>query len=278
MSQKFILAGVMGWPVAHSRSPLIHNHWIAQYKLHGAYGHFPVQPNHLETAIRGLSALGLAGCNITIPHKVTAMQFVDWVDPHAQKVGAINTIVVQPDGALHGYNNDGFGYTQSIREKHPQWQPKDQTVVILGAGGACRAILVALLEEGVGQIRLLNRTLSKAQELAQEFGPKVLALDWSERHSALADAQLLVNTTSQGMQGHAPLDIELHDLPVSALVSDIVYTPLDTPLLAAAQQKGNPTIQGLGMLVHQARPAFKSWFGVMPSVSTELYSALFKTL
>ena len=270
MSQKFILAGVMGWPVAHSRSPLIHNHWIAQYKLHGAYGHFPVQPNHLETAIRGLSALGLAGCNITIPHKVTAMQFVNWVDPHAQKVGAINTIVVQPDGALHGYNNDGFGYIQSIREARPNWRASQGPIVVLGAGGASRAILVALIEDGAKEIRLINRNIEKAQALASEFGASIQAHPWNQRDQALANASLIVNTTSLGMHGQPELEIHLDELPTSALVSDIVYSPLETTLLRNAKLRGNPTANGLGMLLHQARPAFESWFGILPSVDDEL--------
>ena len=278
MHQKFIMAGVMGWPVAHSRSPLIHNHWIHQYQLTGAYGLFPVQPDQIEVAIRGLGALGLAGCNITIPHKVAAMRCVDWIDPLAKQVGAINTIVVQPNGELHGYNNDGFGYLQSIQANYPDWQANHQTVVMLGAGGAARAILVALLNEGVSEIRLVNRTKEKADELAREFGARVQAYDWSKRHQALSGAHLLVNTTSQGMQGQPSLDIQLDELSPTALVTDIVYTPLETPLLAAARARGNPTTNGLGMLIHQARPAFKAWFGVMPDVSPDLHQKLVSTL
>lgn len=268
----------MGWPVSHSRSPLIHNHWIKQYQLSGAYGRFAVDPSNLEAAVRGLAALGLAGCNITIPHKVAAMQYVDWLTPMAKQVGAINTIVVQADGSLHGHNNDGFGYVASIQEHHPDWRAQDKTVVMFGAGGAARAILVALLNEGVAQIRLVNRTREKADALAQEFGARIHTVDWKERHQALAGADLLVNTTNQGMQGCSPLDIHLNDLPKSALVSDIVYTPLETPLLAQARTRGNPTINGLGMLIHQARPAFEAWFGVMPSVSEELYQTLTSSL
>ena len=277
MNQQFIMAGVMGWPVAHSRSPLIHNHWIKQHQLSGAYGRFPVEPKKLEAAIRGLSALGIAGCNITIPHKVAAMQYMDWVAPLAHQVGAINTVVVQADGTLHGYNNDGFGYIQSIKEHHPTWSAKNQTVVMLGAGGAARAILVALLHEGASEIRLINRTKEKADALAHEFGARVQTCDWEKRTQALAGADLLVNTTSQGMQGYAPLDIQLDELPRSALVSDIVYTPLETPLLSMAHARGNPTVNGLGMLIHQARPAFEAWFGVMPAASPELYQNVLAT-
>ena len=272
------MAGVMGWPVAHSRSPLIHNHWIHQYKLNGAYGFFPVQPDQIETAIRGLGALGLAGCNITIPHKVSAMRCVDWIDPLAKQVGAINTIVVQANGELHGYNNDGFGYLQSIHANHPHWHAQHKTVIMLGAGGAARAILVALLNAGVNEIRLVNRTRDKADALAQEFGDRIKPCDWAERSQALAGADLLVNTTSQGMQGYAPLDIQLSELPTTALVSDIVYTPLETPLLSMARSRGNPTVDGLGMLIHQARPAFEAWFGVLPEVTSELHQKVVSTL
>jgi shikimate dehydrogenase len=277
MNHTFIMAGVMGWPVSHSRSPVIHNHWIHQYGLTGAYGLFAVEPNQLETAVRGLKALGLAGCNITIPHKVEAMRYVDWVDPTALRMGAINTIVVQADGALHGFNNDGYGYLQSLHDAQPNWQACSGPAVILGAGGASRAIVVSLIEAGATEIRILNRTHSKAEELAQEFGKTVRAFNWSERGDALHGAALLVNTTSLGMHGENVLDIDLSQLPTSAIVSDAIYIPLETPLLAAARLRGNTTINGLGMLLHQARPAFKAWFGVMPDVTPELKNAVMAT-
>ncbi len=277
MKHTFIMAGVMGLPVAHSRSPVIHNHWIKQYGLAGAYGLFTVQPNQLETAIRGLKALGLAGCNITIPHKVDAMQYMDWVEPLALRMGAINTIVVQADGALHGFNNDGYGYLQSLREAQPSWQADAGPAVVLGAGGAARAIVVSLIDAGATEIRILNRTRSKAEDLAQEFGQVVTAFDWSERSDALNNAALLVNTTNQGMHGESALDIDLTQLPTSALVSDAIYIPLETPLLATARLRGNTTVNGLGMLLHQARPAFNAWFGVMPEVTPELKNAIMAT-
>mgnify|MGYP000703368946 CR=1 FL=1 len=277
MNNSFIIAGVMGWPVAHSRSPLIHNHWIRQFNLSGAYGFFPVQPNNLESAIRGLQALGLAGCNITIPHKVNAMAYVDWVHPLAKRIGAINTIVVKADGTLHGFNNDGYGYLQSLREAQPNWQADTGPAVVLGAGGAARAIVVSLIDAGATEIRILNRTRSKAEELAQEFGQVITAYDWSERADALNNAALLINTTNQGMHGESALDIDLTQLPTSALVSDAIYIPLETPLLAAARLRGNTTVNGLGMLLHQARPAFKAWFGVMPEVTPELKNAIMAT-
>lgn len=268
----------MGWPVAHSRSPAIHNFWIKQLKLQGAYGLFAVEPQNLQAAMRGLAALGLAGCNITIPHKVEAMKYVDWVDPLAQRIGAINTIVVQPNGELHGFNHDGFGYLQSLYEAQPDWQPNKGPVVLIGAGGAARAILVSLLDAGATEIRILNRTKSKADALAQEFGSAVKAMDWNERNDALTDAALLINTTNQGMHGQPALEIALEQLPSSALVSDIIYVPLETPLLKDARLRGHTTVNGLGMLLHQAQPAFKAWFGSTPEVNTALYEAIVATL
>lgn len=278
MNNTFTLAGVMGWPVAHSRSPLIHNHWIHKHNLNGAYGMFPVAPEQLQTAIRGLKALGMAGCNITIPHKVSAMQLVDWVDPLAQRIGAINTIVVQADGSLHGYNNDGFGYIQSLLEAQPGWQATTGPAVVIGAGGAARAIVVALLDAGATEVRVINRTRSKADEFAQEFGPRVTSISWESRQDALSDAALLVNTTNQGMHGQPALDLPLMQLPCNALVSDAVYVPLETPLLTAAKLRGNPTVNGLGMLIHQARPAFQAWFGVLPDADKALYEKVIKTI
>ena len=278
MNKKYIMAGVIGWPIAHSRSPAIHNHWIQQYNLCGAYGQFPVEINNLEMAIQGLKALGLAGCNITIPHKVAAMRHMDWIDPLAQRMGAINTIVVQADGALHGFNNDGFGYIQSLHEAQPSWRANAGPVVILGAGGAARAIVVSLLDAGAEEIRILNRTRDKAEALAQEFGSRITTSEWQERHEALSGCALLVNTTSLGMHGQEALEINLAQLPTSALVSDAIYVPLETPLLAQARKRGNSTVNGLGMLLHQARPAFHAWFGVMPEVTPELRQTIIATL
>jgi shikimate dehydrogenase len=274
MNHPFVMAGVMGWPVAHSRSPAIHNYWIRQHQCQGAYGLFPVQPQNLQAAVRGIQALGLAGCNITIPHKVDAMKWVDWVAPLAQRMGAINTIVVQADGALHGFNNDGFGFLESLKEAQPTWRADAGPVVVIGAGGAARAIVLSLLDAGATEVRILNRTRSKADELAQEFGARASAYDWAERNNALSGAALLVNTTDQGMHGQPALDIDLAQLPTSALVSDAIYIPLETPLLAAARLRGNTTVNGLGMLLHQARPAFHAWFGVMPEVTPALWAAV----
>lgn len=274
----YTLAGVMGWPVAHSRSPAIHGHWIRQYGLNGHYVLLPVQPEHLGDAVRGLRALGFAGCNLTIPHKVAALALVDRVDPLAARIGAVNTLVVEKDGALAGYNTDAYGYIQSLLDAQPHWRADAGPVTVLGAGGAARAILVALAERGAKEIRLCNRSLDKAQALAAEFGAPIRAIPWEQRADALDGCALLVNTTSLGMKGQAPLEISLDQLPQHALVSDIIYVPLETPLLAAARARGHVAVDGLGMLLNQARPAFEHWFGVRPELTPELRRLIEATL
>ena len=277
-NQPYRLAGVMGWPVGHSRSPVIHNHWIAQLGLRGAYVLLPVQPEKLDDALRSLPVLGFAGCNLTIPHKVAALEIVDRVDLLAQRIGAVNTVVVEADGTLTGLNTDGFGYIQSLLDVQPDWQADAGPVVVVGAGGAARAIIVASVEPGAKEIRLTNRSVDKAKDMAAEFGRQVNAVPWEDRHEALSGAALLVNTTNQGMHGEPALDLNLRQLPSTALVSDIIYIPMETPLLAAARARGNATVNGLGMLLHQARPAFAAWFGVLPEVSPALFEQIQATL
>ena len=276
-SNRFKLAGVMGMPIFQSRSPLIHNHWIAVHCIQAAYGHFPVQIDQVESAIRGLSALGLAGCNITLPHKVKAMALMDHLTPLAQRVGAINCIVVQADGSLHGHNNDGYGYLQSIRDDKPDWRADAGPITLLGAGGAARAVIIALIDAGAQEIRLLNRSRDKAQELAA-LNPQVVTVhDWSERHAALAGAAMLINTTNQGMYDQPPLDLLLDELPRSALVSDLIYVPLETPLIKAAKARGHVAVNGLGMLLNQAVPAFEAWFGIKPVIDAVLRQKILAT-
>jgi len=267
----------MGWPIAHSRSPLIHSHWIAEHGLRGAYVPLAVNPLKLPAAIDGLKALGFAGCNLTLPHKIEALPWVDEVDAMAQRIGAVNTLSVGSNGSLHGTNTDAFGFIQSLHEADKAWRADAGPAVVLGAGGAARAVVWALADAGASDIRLLNRSPDKAQALADELGATVKALDWSERHAALDGAALLVNTTTQGMQGQPALALQLDALPVQALVSDIVYTPLQTDLLQRAAARGNPTVNGLGMLLHQARPAFAAWFGVMPEVTPALWAKVLAT-
>ena len=274
----FALAGVMGWPVAHSRSPLIHNYWLEKYGFAGSYVQLAVAPGDLSVALPGLAALGFKGCNITIPHKVDVLKLVHSLDANATRVGAVNTVVVLPDGQLKGMNTDGFGYIQSLLDAKPDWRADAGPITVLGAGGAARAVVLALKEQGAIEIRLLNRSPDKAKALADEFGVPIIALPWQQRHTALADCALLVNTTSMGMHSGPELDLNLGKLPASAVVSDIIYVPLQTPLLAAAQARGNLTINGLGMLLNQARPAFEAWFGVLPAITHELRTLIEKTL
>ncbi len=269
-NKPFKLAGVMGMPVLQSRSPIIHNYWIAEHGLNAAYGHFPVRIERVEDAVRGLSALGLAGCNITQPHKLAAIGLMDWLSPLARRIGAINCIVVQDDGTLHGFNFDAEGFIESLLESRPYWRASDGPAVVLGAGGAARAVVCALIEQGATEIRLINRTRDKAEGLAELAPTVVTVYDWSVRHDALDGASLLVNTTNQGMYGQPPLELDLTALPQAALVSDLIYVPLETSLLKAARERGHDTVNGLGMLLHQAVPAFEAWFGVRPKVGDEV--------
>ena len=275
---RFLLAGIMGWPVMHSRSPKLHNHWMAKHGLAGAYVPLAVEPARLGPALRALPALGFAGCNLTIPHKVAALTLIDSVEPAARRIGAVNTIVVGPDGHLEGRNTDGTGYIHSILDAAPGWRADAGPIVVLGAGGGARALLVSLIDRGAGEIRLLNRTPERAAALAAELGRPITPWRWSERGDALAGATMLINTTSLGMVGQPGLEIALDALPASALVSDIVYVPRETPLLEAARLRGNPTVNGLGMLLHQARLAFAAWFAIQPEVTSQLRAEIEATL
>jgi shikimate dehydrogenase len=267
---RFLLAGLMGFPVMHSRSPKLHNYWLAQHGLTGAYLPLAIRTEGLRAALRALPALGFSGCNLTIPHKEAALAIVDRVDPVARRIGAMNCVVVAPDGSLEGQNHDAFGYIESIREAQPNWRADAGPIVVIGAGGGARAVLVSLIDQGAREIRLVNRTPARAAALQRDLGGPIAALPWEQRGTALGGAAMLINATNQGMVGAPPLELALDALPPTALVSDIVYIPRETPLLAAARKRGNLTVNGLGMLLHQARPAFRAWFGIMPEVTPEL--------
>jgi shikimate dehydrogenase len=277
-ADRFLLAGVMGWPVMHSRSPILHNYLFAKYGLTGTYVPLAIKPENLAGALRGLSPLGFSGCNITIPHKERALAIIDHVDPVARRVGAISCVVVRPDGSLAGTNNDAFGFVQNILQVQPEWRADAGPAVVIGAGGGARAVLYSLADRGAREIRVVNRTFARAESVAREFGAPVSAFAWEERHLALDGAATLVNTTSQGMVGQPALDLGLDKLPSSALVCDIVYVPVNTPLLVAARRRGNPTVDGLGMLLHQVRPAWKAWFGLDPEVTPELRAQVEATI
>jgi shikimate dehydrogenase len=268
----------MGWPVMHSRSPALHGFLLQQHGLYGAYVPLAIKPEGLEAALRALPALCFAGCNLTIPHKQAAMAMVDEVDEAAKAIGAASCVTVGDDGRLSATNNDWFGYVEGVLEIHPDWRADAGPIVVIGAGGGSRAVVYALVRRGVGEIRLVNRTRSRAEALANDIVGPITVVDWDARADALDGAAMLVNATSQGMVGNPPLDIDLAHLPKEALVSDIVYIPAETPLLAAARLRGNPTVRGLGMLLHQARPAWRSWFGIDVSLTPELRAAIEATL
>ncbi len=269
LSGKARLAGVMGWPVEHSLSPRLHGYWLEQYGIDGAYVPLAVQPDDLPTAVAALPALGFRGVNLTLPHKERALRLCHETDDLTQRIGAVNTIVVR-DGRLVGSNSDAFGFLENLKEGAPDWRATAAPAVVLGAGGASRAVVAALVDAGVPELRLVNRTRERAEALAVSLGGPTTVHGWDRREAALAEAGLLVNTTTLGMAGQPSLDLDLGALPAGAVVTDIVYTPLMTPLLRAARARGNPVVDGLGMLLHQARPGFEAWYGVRPEVTPAL--------
>jgi shikimate dehydrogenase len=269
-------ACVIGWPVEHSRSPLIHRYWLKQYGIDGAYEKEAVPPGEAEAFLRSLAKRGYAGANVTLPHKLAALKAADAADEAAYAIGAANTLWLDAAGRLNATNTDAYGFMTNLNEQAPQWNKERHPVLVIGAGGATRAILYGLLQAGAAKVLLTNRTSSKAETLANYFGPMsktadwIELVDWKKRDGAVADCGLIVNTTSLGMTGEPPLDLDLAELGKDAVVADIVYTPLLTPLLAAARNRGRTTVDGLGMLLHQAVPGFELWFGVRPEVTKEL--------
>jgi shikimate dehydrogenase len=274
------LAGIMGWPVAHSRSPALHGFWLAEHRIDGAYVPLAVPPDRLEQALRALPALGFRGCNLTIPHKQAALAAMDRVDPTARGIGAMNTVVVADDGSLEGSNTDVYGFRENLREQAGDWDPGAGPAVVLGSGGSARSVVAALTEAGAAEIRLVNRTIERAEALARDLaqpGTRTTVHAWDERAEVLRDAGILVNTTSLGMDKESSLELDLRALPVSAVVVDIVYVPLETGLLAAARRRGHRVVDGLGMLLHQGRPGFAAWFGAAPQVTPALRAAMLTT-
>ena len=269
-AERFHMAAVMGWPVMHSRSPMMHNFWMDQQGLAGTYVPLAIEPGQIGPALRALHPLGFAGCNLTIPHKQDAMEIVDEVDDIARKIGAISCVVVREDGSLFGTNNDWLGFRGNLRQFFLDWQADAGPVTVIGAGGGSRAVCYALTQEGATDIRLVNRTRDRAERLAEELGGPITVHPWEDRHDLLDGVTMAVNVTSQGMQGETALDIDLDKLPGDAIAADIIYIPLETPFLAAARERGNPTLNGVGMLLHQGPPAWKRWFGIEPEVSAKL--------
>lgn len=273
-TRPFGLAGLIGLPVAQSRSPVIHDHWLAEHGIPGRYVPLPVTAEGLPAALAGLAALGFRGCNVTMPHKRAVIPHLARIDPAARRIDAVNTVVVEADGTLSGSNSDGAGFLQSVLDACPGWRAEAGPVLLVGAGGAARSVAVALLAAGVRDLRVVNRSPDKAEAMAAEFGPRVAALPWARRADALADLALLVNTTDRGMAGKPALDLALARLGAGTIAADLIYTPLETPFLAEARARGNPTVNGLGMLLHQARFGFHAWYGVMPAITPGLIRAV----
>ena len=269
ISGKARLAGVIGWPVGHSRSPRLHNYWLERLTIDGAYVPLAVAPGDLAAVLAALPRMGFAGANLTVPHKEAALALVDQLDPLAARIGAVNTLVVE-DGKLIGRNTDAFGFLENLRRGAPAWSPESGPALVLGAGGAARAVVAALIEAGVPEIRLANRSAERARMLAAALGGPIRPLAWEAREAALADVALVVNTTTLGMDGMAPLELNLDRLPSGSVVNDIVYVPLKTKLLVDAERRGNVVVDGLGMLLWQAVPGFEAWFGRRPEVDSAL--------
>jgi shikimate dehydrogenase len=262
-------ACVIGWPVAHSRSPLIHGHWLAQYGIEGSYGREAVAPGDLAGFIERLGCSGYVGCNVTLPHKEAVYGLVEVHDDMTRRIEAVNTLYLE-GGRLLGFNSDAYGFVAHLRSVLPEWRGEGTDVVVLGAGGAARAIVAGLLAEGVNRITIANRTEARGKALTVHFGAQVDTVPWPQLADRLTRCDLLVNTTQLGMAGQPALDIDLDGLPIGAAVADVVYVPLETDLLRQARARGNPAIDGLGMLLHQAVPGFEVWFGVRPEVTPQL--------
>ncbi len=278
--------GVIGYPIGHSRSPLIHRYWLSQYGISGRYDAIEIRPNQLADFLSQLSEQGFRGINLTIPHKEKALSFLDYLEDDCHHVGAVNTILVTDDRGLVGLNTDIFGFIENLRQKAPhslhfsKKSPYHQAF-ILGAGGVARACLSALCGAGYEHIIIANRTIERAQSLASDFSnarSRVSVLEWHHRSAVMKDIDLLINATSLGMVDSLDLDIDLNMAPHHAVIYDLIYAPLQTSLLKKARQRGLCVVDGLGMLIHQARPAFASWFGVFPDATSELRSLVIRDL
>jgi shikimate dehydrogenase len=269
-AHKIPLAAVIGYPVAHSKSPRLHQHWLKKYGIEGHYVPLEVKPEDLETVLRTMPKAGFVGTNITVPHKEAALEIADVTTDRATLIGAANTLIFREDGKIHADNTDGFGFFENLRQGAPGWDPTSGPAVVLGAGGASRAIITSLLSAGVPEILLTNRTKIRAEALKQEFGARITVVDWVQAGNVLEDAALVVNTTSLGMVGCPELRLPLDGLTPKTVVTDIVYTPLKTRLLQVAEEAGCHVVDGIGMLIYQGIPGFERWFGQRPEVDEEI--------
>lgn len=276
MSSPIPLAGVLGHPAAHSLSPRLHRHWLRRYALAGHYVPLDVAADDLRDVLATMPRMGFVGANVTIPHKETVLRLCDLVTDRAALVGAVNTLIFRPDGKIHGDNTDGYGFLANLRQAVPSWQPKAGPCAVFGAGGASRAVIVALLEVGVPEIRIANRSRPRAEALRSEFGARLRVHDWVKPGPMLEGAVTVVNTTSLGMEGQPPFKLPLDGIEPGALVTDLVYRPLDTAFLQRAREAGCLTVDGLGMLLHQAVPGFERWFGQRPEVDDDVRRAVLR--
>lgn len=267
-------AAVIGTPIAHSLSPKLHGYWLKRYGLPGSYTAIDVPEQALEKKLKQMAKDGFIGANVTLPHKVSMLQIADQFTDRATLIGAANTLVFKEDGRIFADNTDAYGFLASMRQGAPNWAPESGPALVLGAGGAARAVIVALAEAGVPEIIVANRTRAKAEALCADFGARLRALDWVQAGMALQEARTLVNTTSLGMAGGQDLKLSLENLSPDCVVSDIVYRPLRTPLLDGAAAKGCTTVDGLGMLLHQGVPGFERWFGIRPEVDAATRTAV----
>lgn len=268
------LAGVIGWPIGHSRSPRLHGHWLDRYGIRGHYVPMPVAPEHLGQVLHSLPRAGFVGVNVTIPHKEAALALADVVTDRAALIGAANTLIFRPDGRIHADNTDGYGFVANLQQQAPQWDAAAGPAAVIGAGGAARAVVAALIECGVPELRVTNRTRIRADRFRSEFGARVVVYEWAQIGNMLDGAATVVNATSLGMEGAQPLRVPLDALGHGAVVTDLVYNPLDTLFLREARARGCITVDGLGMLLHQAAPGFERWFGVRPEVDDALRAAV----
>lgn len=263
---KIPLAGVIGCPIAHSKSPKIHGHWLKTLGIQGAYIPMEVEPANLKEVVSTLPKMGFVGANVTLPHKEAIMEIADFVTDRAALIGAVNTLIFRADGKIQGDNTDGYGFLENLKTGAPDWAPQAGPAAVLGAGGAARAVIASLLDAGVPEIMLSNRTRVRADRLKSVFGNRVTVYDWVQAGNMLDHAALVVNTTSLGMIGKPELRVPLDGLRPDTVVTDLVYAPLKTKLLETAEEMGCVTVDGLGMLLHQAVPGFERWFGTRPEV------------
>ena len=272
-----IKAGVIGWPIHHSRSPIIHNYWLKAQSINGSYETIAVSPGEADAFFKSFKTSGLVGFNITLPHKEAVIAHLDYVDEAATAIGAVNTVWLE-DGKMCGSNSDWIGFSDNLDHLAEGWDQQNEHALILGAGGAARGVIYALIKRGFKNITVANRTLSRAEELAQHFGSTVKAIELQKADQLIESSTLIINTTSLGMDKNPPLPLTLEGIRSNCLVTDIVYTPLETPLIRLAKSKGNQTVDGLGMLLHQAKMGSKHWFGGEPIVTDELRTIVMKDM